>query len=294
VLANELELLGYVINKNVDHNNIIFNDYVDFSVFKKDDYFINKPVIPLRTSTSCYYKQCAFCTHHQSSHYYEFSIDHIRKTIEGSGAGHFFLIDDMIHKKRLLEIAKSIGSLGVSWTCQLKPTRDLDKGTLEILHNSGLKMIIWGVESGSDRVLGLMRKGTNVKDISKVLSDSKDVGIKNVVYIMFGFPTETKSEFLETIGFLKENKENIDLVSTSIFGLQKGTPVYNNKEDFGITKIKETKRTILDPRISYEVGSGLGSEEARRLRKQYKKTIESINKYPKIMNYFREHMLVLN
>ena len=154
-------------------------------------------------------------------------------------------------------------------------------------------MIIWGVESGSDRVLSLMRKGTNKKDISKVLSDSHKAGIRNTVYIMFGFPTETKEEFLETISFLEDNADSIDLVSTSVFGLQKGTPVFDNPGDFGITKITESKRTILEPKISYEVSSGLTHAGAVKLRNSYKKTMEKVNKFPKTMNFFREHMLLV-
>ena len=175
----------------------------------------------------------------------------------------------------------------------LRPTKDLNENTLIILAESGLKNIIWGVESGCDRILGLMQKGTNKKDVVQVLTDSKKAGIKNVLYIMFGFPTETKEEFLETINFLKDNQENIDLVSTSIFGLQKGTPIYKNPEQFNLTKITETKRTVLEPKISYKTNSGLTPEEIKKLKKTHQKTLEKINKFPKEMNFFREHLLNL-
>ena len=39
-----------------------------------------------------------------------------------------------------------------------------------------------------------MKKGTKVIDIKKVITDSNEVGIKNVAYILLGFPTETKEE----------------------------------------------------------------------------------------------------
>ena len=177
--------------------------------------------------------------------------------------------------------------------CQLRPTKDLDKETLNILFDSGLKMIIWGVESGNDRILKLMQKGTNPEDVVEVLSNSKKAGIKNVLYIMFGFPTETKEEFLDTINFLKSNQENIDLISTSTFGLQKGTPIYNHPEQFNVTEIKETKRTVLEAKISYQISSGLSQEEIKQLKKNHKNTLEKINKYPKEMNFFREHLLNL-
>jgi len=199
----------------------------------------------------------------------------------------------MIHEKRLLQIAEIMKQKKVIWTCQLRPTK-FSKETLQTLSDSGLKMIIWGVESGNDRVLKLMRKGTNKIEISQILKDSHIAGIKNVIYTMFGFPTETKEEFIETIKFLQENNEYIDLVSTSIFGLQKGTVIYDRPDLFEIKKIHEKKRTVLEPKITYDVESGLTNEEATKLRQKYKKTIEKINKYPKTMNFFREHMLIID
>ena len=199
----------------------------------------------------------------------------------------------MISKKRLLQLAEMLTPLNVSWMCQLRPTKDLDETTLKTLAESGLKIVIWGVESGNDRILKLMQKGTNKKDVEIVLSNSKKAGIKNVLYVMFGFPTETKEEFLDTINFLQENQENIDLISTSTFGLQKDTPIYNHPEKFNVTNIKETKRTVLEAKISYQTSSGLTQKEVQQLKKSNKHTLERINKFPKEMNFFREHLLNL-
>jgi anaerobic magnesium-protoporphyrin IX monomethyl ester cyclase len=147
------------------------------------------------------------------------------------------------------------------------------------------------VESGSDRILGLMRKGTTKAVIRQVLTSSHAAGIRNVAYIMFGFPTETGEEFVETIQFLKNCSSSIDLVSTSVFGLQKGTPVFDEPSKFGIATISEAPRKILEPLISYETLSGMTHEEARQLRSNYRRTLQKLDRYPKYMNFWREHML---
>jgi radical SAM superfamily enzyme YgiQ (UPF0313 family) len=293
-LNNEIELLNFVLNRKIDHDQINFKTIPDFSIYNLKEYFTPYPVVPIRTSNTCYYQKCTFCSHFSKAKYYEFPLDIIKETIINSKQKHFFLIDDMIPAKRLLEIAKIIKPLNVKWTCQLKPTAHFSFEILKTLRESGLTMIIWGVESGSDRVLKLMQKGTNLKDIEIVIQNSHKAGIKNVVYIMFGFPTETKQEFLETMDFLQQNEEYIDLISTSIFGLQKGTIIYNHPEKYGITKIIEQKRTLLDSKISYELSSGLSREEVKLLVKKHKLLFEKINKYPRTMNYFREHMFCLS
>ncbi|MDI6737383.1 MAG: B12-binding domain-containing radical SAM protein [Nanoarchaeota archaeon] len=286
-LNNEMELLAFCGKKEN-----LKEGMIDFSAFNLNDYFTPSVVLPMKTSSTCYYQQCAFCTHHNKSKYLEFPLSPIVEAIKNSKQKHVFLIDDMLPKKRILEIASAFKPLKISWMCQLKPTKGYDAETFRILGESGLKAVVWGVESGSDRILTLMKKGTNAKDVKSVLKAAHDNGIKNICYIMFGFPTETKEEFLQTIEFLKRNSENIDLASTSVFGLQKGTPIYETPSAFGITKIIETERTLLGPSIKYEASRGLSQEDAEELRKNYRKTLDKLNKYPKAMNFFREHLLL--
>ena len=288
-LKNEIELLNFVEEKEFDHEDLNFNIIPDFSQYNLSDYFTPHPIIPVRTSNTCYYKQCAFCSHYLKADYLEFPIEMITKTITASKQKYFFLIDDMIPPKRLLKLAEAFRPLDIRWCVQLRPTKEFTHELLKTLKESGLTMIMWGVESGNDRVLKLIRKGTNVKDVEKVLENSRTAGIRNITYILFGFPGETKEEFLDTIEFLKKNKENIDLVSTSIFGLQYGTHAYTNSEEFGITIIEE-ERTVLEPRLTYTVKNGLTQKEAARLKDNHRRTLESINKFPKNMNFFREHM----
>jgi radical SAM superfamily enzyme YgiQ (UPF0313 family)/ribosomal protein S18 acetylase RimI-like enzyme len=292
-LDNEIKFLEYIQKKNINHNEINFNTIPDFTLYNLKDYFSSDIVYPIRTSYSCYYKKCTFCTHHLNFPYIEIDLKLIKKTVQKNKCKYLFLIDDMIPKKRLLELAKIFKSLNVKWMCQLRPTKELDKETLSILYNSGLKVLLWGIESGSDRILKVINKGTNVKDIKSVLKDSHEVGIKNVAYILFGFPTETREEFWETRDFLEENKEYIDLVSTSVFGLQKGSKIYEKPELFGISEVLLEERTFLNPKITYRVTEGMDQKLTIKMQSRSQKRIYAINKYPRMMNFFREHMLLI-
>ncbi len=263
----------------------------DFSDYDISHYLSRELIIPLKTATSCYYKQCAFCTHYAKIQYKEFPLETIKQAIMNTKTTYVFFIDDMIKKERLEELAALLKPLHVKWWCQLKPTKEL-LGLFPELHDAGLHAVSWGVESGNQRILDIMNKGTTVSVIKEVLKQSHDAGIKNAVYIMFGFPTETKEEFFDTINFLKENKDNIDLVTTSIFGLQKGSPAYANPERFSITSIHEEKRTILDSKITYSVFKGQSPEEVKILRGKYAKSINNIDKMPRVFNCFKEQILL--
>ncbi len=264
--------------------------FVDFSIFNSDDYFSPSLVLPLKTSSTCYYKKCAFCSHFTGDKYREFSLDFIERTIANNKSKFFFLVDDMIHLKRLLELAAIFKKHDVSWACQLKPTKGFSKEVLSVLKDSGLVFVMWGVESGSNRVLALMNKLTNKEDVALILKNSKELGVINAVYVMFGFPSESKEEFFETVNFLKNNADNIDLILSSTFGLQKRSAVYNNPEKYFIKDMFEEKRTLLDSKISYTVSKGLSSSQALKLRKSHLKELDKINKFPRKVNFFREHM----
>ncbi|MFP4423930.1 MAG: B12-binding domain-containing radical SAM protein [Candidatus Woesearchaeota archaeon] len=274
MIPNELDLMDYLGKKATQ-----FIVQPDFSDFDTSEYFSPEPVYPVKTSQGCYYKMCAFCTHHKDEPYIELPI-HLPR------GKNFFFIDDMIPPKRLIEIAGKMPK-GARWWVQLRPTKDLVP-LLPRLAHSGLKSIAWGVESGCQKMLNRMQKGTKLQEIKEVLSAAKKQGIINTVYIILGFPGEIEDDFHTTIRFLKDNAENIDLISTSMFGLQKGSKVYNNPQAFGI-EIQSESRTLLDDKITYSPDS----KNIRELRKRYKKTIENLNRYPGYYNLYKDQTLFL-
>ncbi|MBI5697257.1 MAG: radical SAM protein [Thaumarchaeota archaeon] len=308
-LKNEVELVEYIA-KNFEKKSftpmqkVISSKFLkykeenyncgtipDFSDYVMENYFTLEKMIPLKTCSTCFYKQCTFCTHFADVPYLEYNIENIRKTIVQSKAKYVYFVDDMIAKNRLVELAEMLKPLNVKWWCQLRPTKDLI-GVLKELQASGLHTVSWGVESGNQRILDVMKKGTQVEIAAQVLQESHAAGIKNAAYIMFGFPTETKEEFLDTINFLKQNENAVDLVTTSIFGLQKGGKVYANPEAFGVAQITETERTVLDTSITYTTSIGMQREDARDMRRRYIKTIKNIEKFPRVLNYFKEQVLL--
>lgn len=287
-LEDEIELIHHLEKSRKTNYN---SSVPDFKEYNKKNYLVKEIIYPLRTSRGCFYRQCAFCTHSLRQKYMELSLDNIRDTVKVNKAKYVCFIDDSITKKRLNDISDVLKDHNVRWWAQLRPTKDL-VDVFKKLNKSGLKSVAWGVESGNQSTLDKMCKGTNVNDVEKVLKQSHEDGIINTVFIMFGFPGESKNEFLDTINFLKENSPNIDLISTSVFGLQKGSKVYNYPEKFGITEIKETKREFLDMRVDYETISGSTKSKAKKMRAKYIKGIFKLNKLPRIFATYKEQTLL--
>ena len=99
----------------------------------------------------------------------------------------------------------------------------LDRGTLRDAANSGLVRITTGLESGSQRVLDSMRKGTQLEETSRVLNDVAAAPISVRTTVMVGYPGETPTDLAQTSRFLDRHKHAIERVSLNRFTLMSGT-----------------------------------------------------------------------
>ena len=263
---------------------------LDFSIFPKEDYFTKEIVYPLRTSLSCPYKLCSFCTHHGNLPYEQLSLAEVKEAIVKNKMKKIFFTDDDFPAERLKELAWMLKPLDVKWWCQLRPLKKIIP-LLPLLKESGLISIAWGLESGSQRILDMIQKGTRINDIEDVLAASHKLGIRNMVYVMFGLPGETEETCLETMEFLKKNKSVIYLVSPTVFGLQQGSRIYSEPERFGVKKIILTERTFLSDKVEYEPIAGMTQEDAQDFKYRHIREIRKLNKMPDVIVLCKEQVL---
>jgi hypothetical protein len=103
--------------------------------------------------------------------------------------------------------------------------------------------IIYGVESGSPRVLKLMNKPYTHKTASRVLRDTKAAGINTTINIMFGFPGETEEDFQKTLDFIRDNRASLHRVygSATLTSLEERSYLHAHQEEFGVRPLKPGK-----------------------------------------------------
>lgn len=266
--------------------------FPDFSDFDLDSYFSPAPLVSILGSRGCYWRRCTFCVHHRSyfSKYRTVPAKRVVDEIEhhvNNGVRHFDFVDEMISAKRFRQIGEEILKRGleVYYYGLAKPTADFTEETFEIMYKSGCRYIIWGVESGCQRILDLIDKGTNVEDISMVLRASACAGVKNQIFLIVGFPSETEEELGETLDFVYENKDSIHAVHKGSFSLYKGSLIYENPEKFYISKIYDSPSSMNS--LKYEVSQGLDPKNLILYNQHYSK------EYFTHFNYFSSFTTVL-
>ena len=272
----------------------------DFSDFDQRRYFSPQPVLPLLSSRGCYWRRCAFCVHYKSAGltYRRHSMEHFIRELTAHvqrGCTNFAFIDEMISAPHFRDIAKAIKTAGlaVNYYALAKPTKEFNRELLDEVVSSGCRYILWGLESASPRLLHLMDKGTNVVDLSRVLNDANSAGLFNHAYIMAGFPTESREDFLETLAFLDRHKEALHGIHRGTFRLEVGSPVFDHPEQYGIEKIILDKSTPFYKRHSFQCVSGLSAPEIRDLFAAALPFLRSFNVYSIRLGNYRDHALLI-
>ena len=184
-------------------------------VYKRDlrveDYFIGylkHPYLSLYSGRGCRSK-CTFCLWPQTVGGHRYRTRTPGNVIREIGLAHqyfpqvkeFFFDDDTFTDDlpRAEEIARGMGKVGVSWSCNAKA--NVPRRTLEALKDNGLRLLLVGYESGNQQILNNIKKGTRVDVARRFTQDCHDLGITIHGTFIVGLPGETRDTLEETIRF---------------------------------------------------------------------------------------------
>jgi hypothetical protein len=118
--------------------------------------------------------------------------------------------------------------MDVKWHGNARIHPRMDRRYLDRLAEAGLTGLLYGVESGSDKILRRMKKGVRAPDIPRVLHDTHAAGIWTHAFFILGFPGETDVEAMQTIDLLLERVEDLDSLVFHDFALPPHLAEYVN------------------------------------------------------------------
>lgn len=233
-----------IINKKRDFMNI--DDYlIDWSLIDLEryiiPYFSNRydRVLAVTTSRGCPFN-CQFCYNlvfnrrRWRGHSAEKFIANIKPIIEKYEINAIRFLDDnfFIDKERAFKIAEGL-NLPYFGDCRVE---FVDEEFVRRAKKTKCQEILFGFESGCDRILqDVVKKGTTTKDIVRAVTLLKDSGIMASGSFVFGFPTETKKEYRQTMRFIVKLLEiNNNLAFTGGWFLPyPGTGLYEKAKELG-------------------------------------------------------------
>lgn len=225
-------------------------------VYKRDlrieDYFIGylkHPYISIYTGRGCK-SRCTFCLWPQTvgGHRYRTrSPEHVAAEIRLAmqyfpQVQEFFFDDDTFTDDlpRAEAIARELGKLGVTWSCNAKA--NVPRDTLKVLRDNGLRLLLVGYESGNQQILHNIKKGMRVEVAREFTKNCHELGIKIHGTFILGLPGETKETIQETIRFAQEI--NPHTLQVSLAAPYPGTALFQQATENGW--LDESNAELLD------------------------------------------------
>ena len=206
-----------------------------------EDYFIGylrHPYISIYTGRGCK-SRCTFCLWPQTvgGHRYRTrSVGHVIEEIKLAmhyypQVKEFFFDDDTFTDDlpRAEAIAKELGRLGVTWSCNAKA--NVPYATLKVLRENGLRLLLVGYESGNQQILHNIKKGMRIEVAKQFTKDCHALGIKIHGTFILGLPGETKETIEESIRFATEI--NPHTIQVSLAAPYPGTYLYKQAVENG-------------------------------------------------------------
>ena len=125
----------------------------------------------------------------------------------------------------------------ISWWGNIRFERTFSQARCQLLADSGCIAVSGGLEVASDRLLKLMKKGVSVERVAQVTKAFSDAGILVHAYLMYGFPTQTEQETIDSLEMVRQMMQQACFQSAywHRFVATVHSPIGMNPEKFGIT-----------------------------------------------------------
>jgi hypothetical protein len=170
----------------------------------------------LTVAHGCYWKKCSFCdvSLDYISRYETASasllVDRIEAIVAETGQTGFHFVDEAAPPKILKALAEELirRKVVISWWGNIRFEKTFTPELCELLAQSGCIAMSGGLEVASDRLLDLMKKGVSVEQVAKVTKGFSDAGILVHAYLMYGFPTQTVQETVDSLEYVRQLFEN--------------------------------------------------------------------------------------
>ncbi len=214
----------------------------DFAALPLSDYPVPEVGATFQTSRGCYYGKCTFCSESFRENYrlrkpelvFE-DMEHIHAT---TGIRHFYFWDSLCPPRTLKHVADRVreNKRPYVWFAETKMEKSyLPPEFMQNLAEGGCRFLQFGFESASQRVLNLIDKDNDLREVDRVLSNMAEAGIFACMTWFIGFPTETEGEARLTFDYIRHKGPDIALSAyCGVYHLLPDQPLFYHQNKLGI------------------------------------------------------------
>ncbi|HUH25018.1 MAG TPA: radical SAM protein, partial [Flavobacterium sp.] len=220
----------------------------------------------LTMAHGCYWGKCTFCD--ISLDYIKIYepiaakeiVDRMEQLIASTGDTGFHFVDEAAPPALMREVALEIikRKLSVSWWTNIRFEKSFTLDLCRLLKASGCIAVSGGLEVASDRLLKLIDKGVTVEQVAIVNQNFTEAGIMVHAYLMYGFPTQTAQETIDSLEMVRQMFE-VGIMQSGFwhqFAMTAHSPVGMNPEAYEVINHSTTLGTFANNDMMHEDKSG--------------------------------------
>lgn len=192
----------------------------------------------------CYWKRCTFCdVHLDYIGRYEATpipelVDNMERLVDETGHRGFHFVDEAAPPKLLRALAIEIlrRDLRISMWGNIRFEKSYDSDLCRLLAAAGLIAVTGGLEVANERLLRQIDKGVTVEQVARAASCFQSAGIMVHAYLMYGFPSQSIQESIDSMELVRQLFEEglIDSAFWHRFVLTRHAPIFADPKAFGV------------------------------------------------------------
>ncbi|WP_299578490.1 radical SAM protein [uncultured Sunxiuqinia sp.] len=224
----------------------------------------------LTLAHGCYWGRCTFCdTSLDYIKRYEPSsvqllVDRMEQLIKQTGQIGFHFVDEAAPPALMRALAQEIirRKLSVVWWTNIRFEKSFSYDLCQLLRTSGCIAVSGGLEVASDRLLGMINKGVSLTKVAKVTDNFTQAGIMVHAYLMYGFPTQTAQETIDSLEVVRQLFE-AGVIQSGFwhqFAMTAHSPVGLHPEKFNVKIENKTVGTFANNDLVHSDPSGCQHE----------------------------------
>lgn len=221
----------------------------------------------LTLAHGCYWGKCTFCD--VSLDYigrYEpvtaaLLCDRLEEIIAQTGTNGFHFVDEAAPPALMRELALEILRRGmvVVWWTNIRFESSFTADLCRLLRASGCIAVSGGLEVASDRLLELIKKGVTVPQVAQVTQNFTQAGILVHAYLMYGYPTQTEQETIDSLEMVRQLFEQ-GVIQSGFwhrFAMTVHSPVGLNPKAFGVVRTDTSLGAFANNEVDFEDPTGI-------------------------------------
>jgi hypothetical protein len=224
----------------------------------------------LTVAHGCYWKKCSFCdiSLDYIGNYDPIAadqlVDRIEALIAETGTRGFHFVDEAAPPAGLKGLAERLvaRNVAVTWWGNIRFEKTFTPALCRLLADSGCIAVSGGLEVASNRLLERMQKGVTVEQVARVTKAFSDAGIKVHAYLMYGFPTQTEQETIDSLERVRQLFANgcLDSAYWHRFSATAHSPIGLDPAAFGIKLLPLRAPTFARNDLPFEDPTGCDHE----------------------------------